>query len=620
MTGGGDLILNEALRYAGDGVSVFPVNPANKRPLIETWEPYQTRAAAEDVIEGWWNRWPNANVAIVTGQVSGVVVVDTDNDEAERWWRAHGIPTPAVVKTRKGRHFYYRWPGYEVRNRANWNGVKGLDVRGDGGYVVAPPSKSTLEDGTPANYSWEEREDFDALPDFDPHIWSKISDERALPGLTGVDVEGATASSKLENQPKLKDGDGRNMAMTEFVGERVKLGLPDDDVWRDMLAFEGKFFADPLPDEEKRTILSSIRRKDRANHPERYDPNTGEVDVVVCPDGVTRPRRIPGMLSANDLIATPLPPRKYLMEPWLESPGITQVFGYSGDGKTLFTLGGAYCLAVGKDFGPYRAADGAKRVLYCDYDMGSHDMQQRLSDFKAMFGDAGDRFQVLSLSLMGDDVYEMDIRKKEGLNALMYAISRARCDVVVLDNMRSMCPGMKENDSDQWSAINNGLIALRNQTGIGIIYVHHSNKPQRDQKGNTYRGSEAGSSNQLTPLEVQVSISRLAEPPVFDPDSDYGKLQTRIENENLGQGGAFIRHAIVAEYGKVRNRDPGLHTTEFLAFGRTLDGTPAFTASLGNRKRAVVMQRQGHTVAEICRAMKMDRATVEDWLGLKPRA
>ena len=98
------------------------------------------------IIERWWTRSsPDANVAIRTGAVSRLLVLDVDGDAGAESLRAleceHGaLPrTASVVTPRGGQHFYFRHPGREVRNSAGLLGV-GLDVRGDAGYVLAPPS------------------------------------------------------------------------------------------------------------------------------------------------------------------------------------------------------------------------------------------------------------------------------------------------------------------------------------------------------------------------------------------------------------------------------------------------------------------------------------------------
>jgi len=133
-----------ALDYLARGWSVVPVQPRAKRPLVR-WTEFQTRRPQRCEIEGWYRHWPDANVAIVTGALSGLVVLDVDP--------AHGgdaslhrieleagpmDPTLESLTGGGGRHLYFRHPGPQTPNRVGFR--PGLDLRGDGGVIVAPPS------------------------------------------------------------------------------------------------------------------------------------------------------------------------------------------------------------------------------------------------------------------------------------------------------------------------------------------------------------------------------------------------------------------------------------------------------------------------------------------------
>ena len=141
------LLLRAALAYAGRGVPVFPCEPGAKRPLTRNghWDATTDPRA----IRRWWGRWPTANVGVPTGRKSGVVVLDVDPDAGgseslAKLERAGGsAPTTARARTGGGGiHLFFRHPsGTEIRNSAGLLGA-GLDVRGEGGYVVVPPSRT----------------------------------------------------------------------------------------------------------------------------------------------------------------------------------------------------------------------------------------------------------------------------------------------------------------------------------------------------------------------------------------------------------------------------------------------------------------------------------------------
>lgn len=141
------VLLKAALAYARRGVPVFPCEPGAKRPLTRNGHWDATTDAR--VIERWWKGWPSANVGVPTGKKSGVVVLDVDVDDGgleslAKLERA-GAPTPKTARARTGGggiHVFFRYPrGTEIRNSAGLLGA-GLDVRGEGGYVVVPPSRT----------------------------------------------------------------------------------------------------------------------------------------------------------------------------------------------------------------------------------------------------------------------------------------------------------------------------------------------------------------------------------------------------------------------------------------------------------------------------------------------
>jgi hypothetical protein len=136
--------LISALAYVRRGWSVIPLLPGEKRPVIP-WASQQHARAEDAEIREWYARWPDANIGIVTGAVSSLVVLDVDplhggDASIGELERAHGrLPrTVEAITGGGGRHVYFSHPGGLVHNQVGL--APGLDVRGDGGFVVAPPS------------------------------------------------------------------------------------------------------------------------------------------------------------------------------------------------------------------------------------------------------------------------------------------------------------------------------------------------------------------------------------------------------------------------------------------------------------------------------------------------
>ena len=139
-----DSPLVAALAYRKRGWSVIAMQARGKRPIVP-WLRYESEFASVATVRGWFSRWPQANVGIVTGALSGLIVLDVDprhgGDESLRQIESTAGALPVTVEARSGgggRHVYFAHPGVRVPNRIGLR--SGLDVRGDGGCIVAPPS------------------------------------------------------------------------------------------------------------------------------------------------------------------------------------------------------------------------------------------------------------------------------------------------------------------------------------------------------------------------------------------------------------------------------------------------------------------------------------------------
>lgn len=132
-------ILQTALAYADRGFSVIPIRP-DKKPFIK-WESYQTTKASPEEIKSWFTKWPGAMIGICTGEISGLLVVDCDNDGAYQKIQDL-LPdsfVTCIAKTPRGYHIYLIYPkGEQISNAAGI--MPGVDVRGQGGYIIAPGS------------------------------------------------------------------------------------------------------------------------------------------------------------------------------------------------------------------------------------------------------------------------------------------------------------------------------------------------------------------------------------------------------------------------------------------------------------------------------------------------
>jgi hypothetical protein len=246
-----------ALEYLAHGWSVVPVRAREKRPLL-AWQIYQQQRPAVADVRAWFARWPEANVAIVTGVVSGLVVVDVDREHGGevslvRLEREHG-PLPHTVEAISGgggRHLYFAHPGGHVHNKVGI--APGIDLRGDGGVIVAPPSIHP----SGARYAWCKGRAPDDLRLAPLPSWL----------LTQVDPDGEHHGHPLAHWRRLlvegvPEG-SRNSSIASLAGHLLWHGVDPDVVTELLLSWNRARCRPPLSDEEVARTVDSITRLHR---------------------------------------------------------------------------------------------------------------------------------------------------------------------------------------------------------------------------------------------------------------------------------------------------------------------------------------------------------------------
>jgi len=146
-------LLKEFLEaYLELGFSFFPVEWGQKAPPLVKWEEFQSRRPTREEVEAWLSKHAVFNVAVVCGRVSNLFVIDFDSEGAYEVWKG-GLPRDLldlvrsacwIVRTGKGFHVYVRPEDPELIPRTKIRCREGVDIKGEGSYVVAPPSKHPL--------------------------------------------------------------------------------------------------------------------------------------------------------------------------------------------------------------------------------------------------------------------------------------------------------------------------------------------------------------------------------------------------------------------------------------------------------------------------------------------
>lgn len=246
-------VLDSALAYARRGWSVIPLWPREKRPLIP-WAPYQHHRADEAEIRQWFRRWPRANLGIVTGAVSSLLVVDVDpghggDDSLEALEQAHG-PLPDTIKATTGGgglHVYFAHPGGLVHNKVGL--VAGIDLRGDGGFVVAPPSVHP----SGRSYAWLAPALAAPLPaPMPPWLLQLVRDRGYRPGHT-------LAHWRRLVKEGIQEGE-RNSSVASLAGHLFWHGVDPEVVLDLLLCWNARRCRPPLSDDEVARTVESILR------------------------------------------------------------------------------------------------------------------------------------------------------------------------------------------------------------------------------------------------------------------------------------------------------------------------------------------------------------------------
>jgi hypothetical protein len=240
-------VIAEALKLAQLGWSLIPLKPYSKEPLVP-WKALQKRKLTEPEIAGLLEQYPDANIGVVTGTISRIFVLDADAPEVVKRW---GTPETPIAETSRGRHYYYQLPDSAVPSIVGV--ADGVDIKAEGGYVVAPPSVHP----SGRCYQWvippRGLDPFGAEP-APPPAWlmELLSKHRARSGTLARIVQGVPQGQ-------------RNISSAALIGKLLGC-LPQDDwesiAWPLAAAWNARN-SPPLPDRELRRVFEKIAAREQ---------------------------------------------------------------------------------------------------------------------------------------------------------------------------------------------------------------------------------------------------------------------------------------------------------------------------------------------------------------------
>lgn len=257
--------LDIALEYLKKGWPIIPIIKGKKKPPVE-WTPFQTRFPTEAEVREWWTKWPDAGIAIPTGLISGMSVIDLDSDEAKEWFNnllPDSLSVPTVTTPRGGLHFHFKHP-HSVDLRGHNGEIHAhVDLKANGNYIIMPPTV-----GHEGPYKWlngygiEALQSMPSFPEAYLSLCISLIDKNRIKVLANVSQPGVSqdVTNSIFTEGK------RNDSLFHVVNTLAR-GGEDMGIAFQVLVNLGKTCNPPMTNErELRTIFeSAFKRQEDKN-------------------------------------------------------------------------------------------------------------------------------------------------------------------------------------------------------------------------------------------------------------------------------------------------------------------------------------------------------------------
>ena len=453
--------LDASLQYAERGWKVFPLNPRSKHPLRNS-HGFKDATTDEETIHQWWREKPLLNLAIATGRDSDLVVIDVDfrhgGDASlfELEQELGELPETIHVLTPGGWHLYFRHPGVELKSDFGTD-FPGLDIKGDGGYVVAPPS--IHPSGGP--YKWKlapGEAEIAELPE--AFIQAARVAQASVPAAV-ADVSRPVGRSAGSDTIPLPSG-RRHVGLVSLAGRLVNAGLPAEHLRTTLLALNRDHCDPPLPDTEVEGILTSAGQWDAPSEAGFQPPADASTETLRA-------------LTGADLKAL-VRSTTWAWPGWMAEGHITVLAGETGAGKSWFALALAKAAAEGARWPDGQAGSEGEGAVFWLETEGRH--ASLIERAEQMDLDPG------KLLFMPQPFRTYYLDREEDFEQVMALVEATRPRLLVVDSWSKALAG-KENDADVRFALN-ALQGMARIAGIPVVLVHHLRKRQMTDHTDTF--------------------------------------------------------------------------------------------------------------------------------------
>ena len=513
-------LYNYALAYAKRGLAVFPLIPKDKKPL--TANGFKDATTDPTKIKEWWSIHPDANVGIATGQISGgLVVVDMDVDKEKgkdgyhtfmKWCDDNFLMLPdswLSITGRGGYHLCFR-SAFPVSSRIGW--LEDVDVRADGGYIVAPPS--IHPNGT--KYEWEQSPAEYELID--------TSDTDVEFVMNSIIVSNKTSNEPLKVPDEIPEGH-RDEFMFKLACKYQAMGMSDEVMLVALMAENNLRCKPPLTEKE-------IKRK--VKQAQKYAKGevisvTDNTETVEKRKTYGKTRKIEEEVTEHDLDMPNLEQfeerqKEWLVPDYIPKGCVTLLCSDGGIGKTTiwcdtlaaFTTGRQTIFEKALEIPFYQGQP--RNVMY----FSKEDPTEEI--LKGKLREAGaDQSKIRCFGL--DD---------ERLSKIWYGsllldrlVEKYRPDIVVFDTLQAFLPeGVDMAKRKDMRDALNPLNALGAKFGTSFLMVMHTNKSSNSGRQRMADSSDIwdlGRSALMAGRTKDENICYLSH-----EKSNYGRLQKTI--------------------------------------------------------------------------------------------
>jgi Bifunctional DNA primase/polymerase, N-terminal/AAA domain/Primase C terminal 2 (PriCT-2) len=488
-------MLNAALRLAKHGWPVFPCNPLNKKPLSE--HGFKDATLDDNSIKAMWSRWPLAMIGVPTGVKSGFWVLDLDIDADKNGiaeWDKILLDHPEPIFTRVhytprgGRHLLFRQdPERPVRNSTSKIAI-GIDVRGDGGYVIVPPSRT--ESGK--QYSSNEVQGIAGAPDWlydlvisddpfkqqeqqKPHHQPTTEQVRmALSVIPNIDL-GWDDWNRI-GMATWRATNGNHAGLAAFVEWSKKSAKHNK---KDSCSDRWKTYAKCPPTEIGVGTIFFLADQADPDWRDRYQDYARQ-----------KQKPIPNLQLEKlfPIVEEDIPTRLWIVPGLLMREALTMTAAPGGTGKSMLTIHVGIMLATGMQWAGWKPRQRSK-VLIINSEENKDEMKRRAfaaaSRMQADMNDLSDNL-VLVKNLEDIAIAEYNHRTNSMrplplIEKLVAFIEEHKFDVVIIDPFAESFIG--QETTTEMKGVGAMWRNIARRTHCAIWLVHHTRKYAKDMAG-----------------------------------------------------------------------------------------------------------------------------------------